>query len=136
MPTEFQGQNLESRVPSQPSMPGALPLSPVRHLQLQPEPFVFGSPQNAVSNREFSDAGKAILAQMNAKMPEGFGFNEEYLKGKQAGMNRLVKTTSTLGEGGWGLSGLGQVKPDRYAEAHQREFSKYVHLRMLPFGWS
>jgi hypothetical protein len=73
---------------------------------------------------------------MNAKMPEGFGFNEEYLKGKQAGMNRLVKTTSTLGEGGWGLSGLGQVKPDRYAEAHQREFSKYVHLRMLPFGWS
>jgi hypothetical protein len=102
-------------------MPGALPLSPVK--QHRSEPFIFGTP-NAVTNREFSDAGKAILAQMNAKMPEGFAFNEEHLKGRQAGVSKLVKSTSTLGEGGWGLSGLGQTKPDRYAEAHQREFSR------------
>jgi len=60
---------------------------------------------------------------MNAKMPAGLVFNEELLKGKQAGIDKLVKT-SDLGEGGWGLSAPGKV--DRYADAHQREFSKYV----------
>jgi hypothetical protein len=104
----------------EPSMPGALPVSPPK--QQQTPTFVFGSPQNAVSNTQFSEAGRAILAQMNAKMPEGFAFNEELLKGKQAGVDKLVKT-STLGEGGWGLSGQGR-KVDRYADAHQREFSK------------
>jgi hypothetical protein len=107
-------------------MPGALPVSPPR--QQQSGPFIFGSPQNALSNREFSEAGRAILAQMNAKMPEGFAFSEEHLKGRQAGVSKLVKTTSTLGEGGWGLSGSLGPKVDRYADAHQREFSKYASL--------
>jgi hypothetical protein len=103
----------------QPSMPGALPISPPK----QTPAFVFGTPQ-AVSNQQFSEAGRAILAQMNAKMPAGLMFNEELLKGKQAGIDKLVKT-SDLGEGGWGLTG-GAGKVDRYADAHQREFSKYV----------
>jgi hypothetical protein len=103
-------------------MPGALPISTPK-----PTPaFVFGSPENAVSNNQFSEAGRAILAQMNAKMPEGFAFNEELLKGKSAGVDKLVKTSS-VAEGGWGLMGAGG-KTDRYAEAHQREFSKYVFI--------
>lgn len=114
IPAQFQ----KPRVNEQ-SMPGALPISPPKTTPA----FIFGSPQ-AVSNQQFSEAGKAILAQMNAKMPEGFAFNEELLKGKSAGIDKLVKT-SNVGEGGWGLSG-GLGKVDRYAEAHQREFNKYV----------
>jgi len=113
IPAQFQKPRVD-----QPSMPGALPISPPK----QTPTFVFGTPQ-AVSNQQFSEAGRAILAQMNAKMPAGLVFNEELLKGKQAGIDKLVKT-SDLGEGGWGLSVPGKV--DRYADAHQREFSKYV----------
>jgi len=103
-------------------MPGALPPS-----FKKPSPFVFGSPDNGVSNTQFSEAGKAILAQMNAKMPDGLAFNEELLKGRGAGVDKLVKTTSALGEGGWRLAGSSEMRTiDRYAEAHQREFSKYV----------
>jgi hypothetical protein len=110
-------------------MPGALPPSPIK----KPSPFVFGSPDNGVSNTQFSEAGKAILAQMNAKMPDGLAFNEELLKGRGAGIDKLVKTTSTLGEGGWGLAGSSEMRTiDRYAEAHQREFSKHV-LSSLSF---
>jgi len=118
IPAQFQKPRVQE---PELSMPGALPISPLK--QLQTPAFIFGSPQNAVSNTQFSEAGRAILAQMNAKMPEGLGFNEELLKGKQAGIDKLVKT-SNLGEGGWGLGGSGPK--DRYAEAHQREFSKYV----------
>jgi hypothetical protein len=114
IPAQFQLPRVD-----QPSMPGALPISPPK----QPPAFVFGTPQ-AVSNQQFSEAGRAILAQMNAKMPAGLVFNEELLKGKQAGIDKLVKT-SDLGEGGWRLTG-GAGKVDRYADAHQREFSKYV----------
>jgi hypothetical protein len=114
IPAQFQKPRVD-----QPSMPGALPISPPK----QTPAFVFGTPQ-AVSNQQFSEAGRAILAQMNAKMPAGLVFNEELLKGKQAGIDKLVKT-SGLGEGGWGLTG-GAGKVDRYADAHQREFSKYV----------
>ena len=107
-------------------MPGALPPSPNK-----PSPFVFGSPANGVSNTQFSEAGKAILAQMNAKMPDGLAFNEELLKGRGAGVDKLVKTTSALGEGGWGLAGSSEMRTvDRYAEAHQREFSKYAHFNL------
>jgi hypothetical protein len=116
IPAQFQLPRVEQH---QPSMPGALPLSPPK----QTPAFIFGTPQ-AVSNQQFSEAGRAILAQMNAKMPAGLVFNEELLKGKQAGIDKLVKT-SDLGEGGWGLTG-GAGKVDRYADAHQREFSKYV----------
>jgi hypothetical protein len=115
IPAQFQLPRVEQH---QPSMPGALPLSPPK----QTPAFIFGTPQ-AVSNQQFSEAGRAILAQMNAKMPAGLVFNEELLKGKQAGIDKLVKT-SDLGEEGWGLSVPGKV--DRYADAHQREFSKYV----------
>jgi hypothetical protein len=115
IPAQFQLPKIEQH---QPSMPGALPISPPK----QTPAFVFGTPQ-AVSNQQFSEAGRAILAQMNARMPAGLVFNEELLKGKQAGIDKLVKT-SDLGEGGWGLSVPG--KADRYADAHQREFSKYV----------
>jgi hypothetical protein len=114
IPAQFQLPRVD-----QPSMPGALPISPPK----QTPAFVFGTPQ-AVSNQQFSEAGRAILAQMNAKMPAGLVFNEELLKGKQAGIDKLVKT-SDLGGGGWGLTG-GAGKVDRYADAHQREFSKYV----------
>jgi hypothetical protein len=100
-------------------MPGALPRLPEA-----PQAFVFGSGQEAVSNTGFSEAGKAILAQMNSKLPTGFTFTEEYLKGKQAGVDKLVKTNSALGEGGWGLSAAASGTLDRYADAHQREFSK------------
>lgn len=115
MPIEFQ--KLRDEVA--PSMPGALPTSPGT-----PQPFVFGSGREAVSNKGFSDAGKAILAQMNSKLPSGFTFSEEYLKGKQAGVDKLVKTNSALGEGGWGLASTSNAVSDRYADAHQREFSK------------
>lgn len=102
-----------------PSMPGALPQSPPT-----PQAFVFGSGRDAVSNKGFSEAGKAILAEMNSKMPSGFTFSEEYLKGRQAGVDKLVKTNSALGEGGWGLSTAVSGTLDRYADAHQKEFSK------------
>lgn len=116
LPIEFQKLKDEPA----PMMPGAMPaLSPKAS-----QTFVFGSSQNAVSNSEFSDAGKAILAQMNARLPEGFTFSEEHLKGKQAGLDKLVKTNNVLGEGGWGLSTAGSHTVDRYADAHQKEFAK------------
>ena len=115
MPMEYR----KIRDEQVPAMPGALPISPK-----SPQTFVFGSGQEAVSNKDFSDAGKAILAQMNSKLPSGFTFSEEYLKGKQAGVDKLVKTNSALGEGGWGLSAGASGTLDRYADAHQKEFSK------------
>jgi hypothetical protein len=116
LPVEFQ----KLRDESTPPMPGAMS-SPSPNTS---NTFVFGSSHNAVTNTEFSDAGKAILAQMNAKLPQGFTFSEEYLKGRQAGVDKLVKTNSDLGEGGWGLSTADLQKPDRYAYAHQKEFAK------------
>lgn len=115
LPIEFQ----KLRDEPEPCMPGALPASPGPS-----QTFVFGSTANAVSDKDFSDAGKAILAQMNARLPQGFTFSEEHLKGKQAGVDRLVRTNSTLGEGGWGISKRVQPDTDRYGEAHQREFAK------------
>lgn len=118
LPIEFQKLR---DAPAPTAMPGAMPTSPKK-----PGTFVFGGDEGGPSNQDFSDAGKAILAQLNAKLPSGFTFSEEHLKGKQAGLDRLVRTNSTLGEGGWGLGSMGGPKVDRYADAHQKEFAKYV----------
>lgn len=101
------------------AMPGAMPTSPLKPA------FIFGTPHGkGVSNKEFSDAGKALLAEMNAKLPGGLGFGEELLKGKKAELDKLVKANKGLGEGGWGLSSMPGGSKDRFADVHQREFAK------------
>jgi len=84
-----------------------------------------------ISNSQFEDAGKQVLAEMEAKMratlgDRGISFGEELLKGKKAEVNRLVSVREGLGEGGWGLRNMASSTSiqDRYAAAHQREFAR------------
>jgi hypothetical protein len=63
---------------------------------------------------------------MNAKLPEGQRIVEELLKGKNAQAGKQGQAGTGTGaerktSGGWGLSAKGK---DRFAAAHEREFSK------------
>ena len=85
----------------------------------------------SISNAQFEDAGKKILAEMDAKLRATLGDNEasfgqELLKGKKAEINKLVDVREGLGEGDWGLAKMSSASriKDRYAESHQREFAK------------
>jgi hypothetical protein len=110
-------------------MPGALPQPSVA----SPKPFVFGPTGDArVTQANFSEAAQAVLREMNAKLPEhARKLDGELLKGKKAEMKRLVSVNDKLGEGGWGLKTSAAGK-DRFAEAHEREFAKYVHMHPRP----
>lgn len=89
-----------------------------------PSKFVFGAGQQ-VSSTQFTDAGAKLLAEMQAKLG-GAAFNPELLKGRKAEMSKLVSTNNKLGSGsGFGLSlGASTAATDRFAAAHQKEFSK------------
>jgi hypothetical protein len=116
-------------------MPGALPQPSVA----SPKPFVFGPKGDAgVTQANFSEAAQAVLREMNAKLPDhARKLDGELLKGKKAEMKRLVSVNDKLGEGGWGLKTSAAGK-DRFAEAHEREFAKYVHVhpRLKPNGFN
>lgn len=118
------GFHADEDAPPVPLIPGHYPISqPLKH---QPsETFTFGSPDHAVSSAQFSEAAQAILQQMNEKLPEGARMDGEVLRGNKADMKRMVSVTSGLGgEGGWGLMERFEGKKDRFAAAHEREFSK------------
>lgn len=70
---------------------------------------------------------------MNAKLSgKGIYLGEELLRGKKAEVDKLVHVNRGVGSdsshGGWGLgsSRNGQRK-DRFAEAHEKEFAKWVN---------
>lgn len=88
--------------------------------------FAFGTESPGVSSAQFTSAAQAILDQMNAKLPEGQRIGEELLKGKNAQAGKQGQAGTGTGaerktSGGWGLSAKGK---DRFAAAHEREFSK------------
>jgi hypothetical protein len=118
------GFHADEDAPPVPQIPGHYPISqPLKH---QPsETFTFGSPDHAVSSAQFSEAAQAILQQMNEKFPEGSRMDGEVLRGNKADMRRMVSVQSGLGgDGGWGLMERFEGKKDRFAAAHEREFSK------------
>ena len=83
----------------------------------------------SITNAQFEDAGRRVLAEMEAKMKATLGeratsFGQELLKGRSADLGTLVRINSTVGEGGWGLGESEGVKSDRYAEAHAEEFKR------------
>ncbi|KAL1406026.1 hypothetical protein Q8F55_007709 [Vanrija albida] len=93
--------------------------------------FVFGNAAGNAPAPQFSAAGLKLLEEMQAKMGTSGGtFNPELLKGKKAQMTKLVSVNEDLakGPGGWGLSAGPSAQPDRYAEAHQRQFAKMRSL--------
>jgi len=109
-------------VPPVPPIPGAYKVA-------QPSPA--RTNRMTITNAQFEDAGKQVLAAMEAKMratlgDRGAAFGEELLKGKNAEVNKLVNVNEGLGEGGWGLRNMASSSSiqDRYAAAHQREFAK------------
>jgi len=110
-------------VPALPSVPGAFPAhftSPIK------APVVFGASASGVSNQDFSDVASKMLADMNAKLPQGTKkFGDELLLGNKAAVNRLVDYDSGLGERGWGLAtSAGPSKKDRFADIHGKQFAK------------
>ncbi|ORY24783.1 hypothetical protein BCR39DRAFT_545922 [Naematelia encephala] len=106
-------------MPPMPALPGSFPAA-------TSAPVVFGASGEAgVSNAQFSGVADKLLAEMNAKMPEGMRLGEELLKGKKAEIGKLVSVNKDIGEGGFGLtSSLNGLKIDRFAAAHEREFSR------------
>lgn len=121
-PTKRSSSPNKARSPS-PGIPGAFPSA------TSPS-FVFGQ-TNKPAEPQFSAAGLKLLEEMQAKMGASGGtFNPELLKGKRAQMTKLVSVNEGLanGPGGWGLSAGPSAQPDRYAEAHQRQFAKMRSL--------
>lgn len=131
-------------IPPVPPIPGAYQTSAPPPAIPVSGPMQFSSSAKSptgmplISNNQFEEAGKRLLAEMDAKLRATMGdkagqvgsFGEELLKGKGAQVNRLVSVTEGLGEGGWGMSGSLAKKyaggEDRYADAHQKEFARYV----------
>jgi len=113
-----------------PGLPGAFPEA--KPASPSSPSFVFGS-GNGTSSAAFSDAGMKLLQEMQTKMG-GKSFNPELLKGKNAEMDKLVATNTNLGSGptgGWGLSAGASAANDRFAKAHQREFSKMPSISSI-----
>lgn len=104
-----------------------LPILPSQYAKVSSPPgaFVFGSPlaRNGISNEQFSSAGLKVLEEMNARLGERSGkMGKELLKGKDVDLADVVKVNQGLqGLNGFGLA---NVKNDRFAEAHAREFAK------------
>ncbi|WVR09113.1 hypothetical protein IAU60_006175 [Kwoniella sp. DSM 27419] len=141
--------SITSIYPPLPSIPSAfVPLKPAAtelpgsFPSLPPTPsrarMIFGSTTaEGVSNQQFSEAAQAVLKEMNARLPEGaVRLGDEYLKGRKAEINKLVKVNDELGTGGWGLSASGSRLDgkDRYAQAHQKEFAKMRSLSKSSTG--
>lgn len=116
------------QVAASPEVPGSYPKNPTS------PSFVFGA-GNGTTSADFSDAGMKLLQEMQAKMGGAGSFNTELLKGKRAEVTKLVSVNQRVGSGsssgGWGLSSSANAPKDRFAEIHQREFSKMQSISQL-----
>ncbi|ORX39072.1 hypothetical protein BD324DRAFT_679573 [Kockovaella imperatae] len=97
----------------------------------------------SITNAQFEDAGRRVMAEMEAKMKAHMGdkatsFGQELLKGKNADLGNLVRVNSNVRHGGWGLASNNEAKKDRYAEIHAREFKKMQSIDQIrkPSGGS
>jgi hypothetical protein len=101
-----------------PTVPGAFPTTevsqtPKKSSPVNDAPFIFGSPIHGVTDEQFSQAGLAILEELNAQLRE---------RGVAA-IGEPVKVEHIVGVGKGAGIGLGRGG-GRFDHAHQREFSR------------